>query len=256
MPICKLCGRERKKLVLHNPFYGVMANKGTRKIKICHACSLILQDHSTKRFTNVLQSEIWDHAPTDPMDALMRPMRRINYMVRYAGEVTANPESLSEHSYSVLLFAVQIAKLSNLTVDFERLVSIAMFHDVAEIMLGDIPTPLKTGELKKENLELEKQAINTLNNKWKIWTGGVNTYNHDDLTDIESRIVKLADLLSAVIYSAEEVYIGSHNLEDALKRTVQKMAKYVHHDWEKKVFKNALDHIDKTLGWGMEKFIV
>lgn len=246
MAICKLCNKE-KKLINHNPYYGILASQGKKRIKICKSCSLTLEEQSVKPLTKVLQSEVWSSPVTGTLDTLFRPLRRVSYMLRFAGEVTANPESLSEHHYYVLLMATQIAKIIDVPVNFERLVSIAMFHDIPEIVQGDIPTPLKTGELKKENAMIEKKALSLLNDKWKIWTGSVSEYDHDNVNDIESRIVKLADLLSSIVYCTEEIFLGSKNLEKALSRSVKKLSEFCFHDWEKEIFKAVVSYVQTTL---------
>jgi 5'-deoxynucleotidase len=249
--LCKLCKKDRR-LVLYSPYYGLHSDKVSKtkhKVKICNACAITLKNYATKRFTDVLQADVWDKKVTaNAIEAVLRPLRRINYMVRFGGEITANPESLAEHSYFVLLFATQIAKcMVKGTVDFERLVSIAMFHDTNEIILGDIPTPLKTGRVRKENGTLEKE-VQSMFDKMGLWTGGLDTYDYSVLSDTESRIVKCADYLSAIVYCVEEIYIGSNNLSDPLTLTVANFSRFVHHEWEKELLGIAISHIANTVG--------
>lgn len=249
MAKCKLCNNDRK-LILHNPFYGVLAEESKHRVRLCKPCSMILDELSTKKYTGVYQSELWDGKVKNAIDAMLRPMRRVNYMVRFAGEVTANPESLAEHSYFVVLFATQIAKtVVKEPVDFEKLVSQAMFHDSPEIMVGDVPTPMKSGNIKEENDELEAKAMDIFKNKWGMWTGDIEQYDYTNLDNIESRIVKCADYMSAIVYCAEEVYIGSKNLENALMRSLGSFIKFSKHDWEKEIVKQTVEYVKSTLGW-------
>jgi 5'-deoxynucleotidase len=166
----------------------------------------------------------------------------MNYMVRYGAEVTTNPESLAEHSFWVQIIAFQIAATYQLNVDYARLAWIAMFHDVAEIMTGDIPTPLKTSALKKEVDRLESTAID----KMQDWGLCVDTsYDKSDTADVESRIVKCADYISTIIYSAEEALIGSHSMQSVCNRSMRKFRKYVELDWEKELYRKILLMVDQ-----------
>lgn len=254
MSICKLCGKDRK-LVAHSPYYGIHSEKlkTKQKVKICNACAITLKNYGTKRFTDVLQKELWDLKIDNGIDAALRPLRRINYMVRFSGEVTANPESLAEHSYFVVLFATQIAKcVVREQVDFERLVSIAMFHDTNEIILGDIPTPLKNGAVRKENGQLEK-TVQSMFDEWGLWTGDLVNYDYKNLNDIESRIVKCADYLSAIVYCVEEIYIGSDNLSKPLTASLENFSSFVKHEWEKQLLAFAVRHVSSTVGLKHDK---
>jgi 5'-deoxynucleotidase len=167
----------------------------------------------------------------------------MNYMVRFGSEVNANPESLAEHSYMVLMLAIQIAKQYQLDIGFERLVSIAMLHDVSEIMTSDIPTPLKNTAVKKESDELENDAVDIIKDKWQLWIGDLESYNYKDLDNLESRIVKAADYISAIVYAVEEAYIGNKSMAVVRDRSMVNFRKWVRLDWEREIFYQLEDWI-------------
>jgi 5'-deoxynucleotidase YfbR-like HD superfamily hydrolase len=131
-----------------------------------------------------------------------------------------------------------------------------MYHDLPEIVQGDIPTPLKIGDVRKENAQLEKEAISIFKDKWKLWLGSVEEYDYSKLDDVESRIVKCADLLSCLVYCTEEIYLGSRNLEQALMRTLKKLVSFAHHDWERKLVKEAFHYVKEQLQWDVEKVLI
>jgi 5'-deoxynucleotidase len=240
MAICRLCQKDRD-LVDHSPFYGILANESDKKVRVCRICASKWEDNQTKPYTKLLENEIWSKEPQDGVEAVLTKLRRMNYMVRYGAEVTTNPESLAEHSFWVQMIAFQIAKTYNLEVDFARLAWLAMFHDVAEIMTGDVPTPLKNPGLKSEVDRLESIA----EERMLGWGLGFDlSYDKGNLDDVESRIVKCADHVSSIIYSAEEALIGSHSMGLVCDRAMTKFRKYVKLDWERELYQKILIMID------------
>jgi putative hydrolase of HD superfamily len=65
-------------------------------------------------------------------------------------------ESVAEHSYAVALISMILADRLELSIDRERLLKIALLHDLSEHMLGDIHAPATRmlGEEAKEAAEL------------------------------------------------------------------------------------------------------
>ena len=69
-------------------------------------------------------------------------------------------ESLSEHSYEVSVIAHAIAILGHKkfckNYDEKRIATAALFHDMSEILTGDLPTPVKyyNREIKTAELRL------------------------------------------------------------------------------------------------------
>ena len=222
-----------------------MANEGTHKVKVCRTCHTLLTQNSTKPFTEVLQTEIWQTPIDNAISAAFSPLRRISYMTRFSGEITGNPESLAEHSFSVLVTSVQINQHYQLGVDKGELVTTAAFHDIGEISSGDIPSPLKTKKLKKESDLLEDKAIDKMVNEWNVDLGGLKNYDYSDVNNTVSRIVKCADYISVVVYCVEEIYIGSKNLQTALNRALDKFSQFVYNDWEKDLYNRTLEHVKK-----------
>ncbi|MCK4410099.1 MAG: HD family hydrolase, partial [Candidatus Eisenbacteria sp.] len=67
-----------------------------------------------------------------------------------------NGESVAEHSYAVALIAMLVADRLDVDIDREKLLKIALLHDLPEHMLGDIHAPATRllGEDVKEAAEL------------------------------------------------------------------------------------------------------
>ena len=84
-----------------------------------------------------------------------------------------NPESVAEHSYSTSVMSMIISDLEGL--NSEKIIKMALLHDLAESVIGDI-TPdqiTKNEKINKENLAM-KQILKNLPNKiaepyFEIW---------------------------------------------------------------------------------------
>ena len=71
-----------------------------------------------------------------------------------------NPESVADHSYSLALLAMLIADLRGL--DAEKLIRMALLHDLAEAYVGDL-TPRQKRRIGRENArKLEQSLLATL----------------------------------------------------------------------------------------------
>ncbi len=77
-----------------------------------------------------------------------------------------SPESVAEHSYRTALIAMLIADEKKL--DSEKLIKMALLHDLEEAITGDMPTLKKVKydkeKLLKENLRKMNDALSSLSN--------------------------------------------------------------------------------------------
>ena len=77
----------------------------------------------------------------------------------------ANAESVAAHSFGVALCAMGIVDALRATgeeIDGEAVLRLALLHDAAEVVTGDIPGPAKTPALKEELLSIEAEALRRL----------------------------------------------------------------------------------------------
>ena len=107
----------------------------------------------------------------------------------------------------------------------ERIAVLAMFHDVTEIITGDMPTPIKyfAPEIKDAYKNVEKYAGNQL---VEILPKEMqNTYRNLILEQDEEKqywkYVKAADKLSALIKCEEELAMGNVDCAQAGKSTLE-----------------------------------
>ena len=154
---------------------------------------------------------------------------RMKYINRWALMRNTINENISEHSLEVAFIAHVLALIRNKrfggNVSPERCALLAMYHDVTEIITGDLPTPIKSysHEIKGAYDEIEQKAKNTL-----------VSYLPDDLKeDFEPlfcktpqeeeawTLVKAADKLSALIKCLEERQMGNTDFASAEKSTLE-----------------------------------
>lgn len=158
---------------------------------------------------------------TYPFNALVS---RMKYICRWSLMHAARPETLSEHTAETAILAhtlCLIAKeVTGTPVRPETVAVAALYHDAPEIMTGDMPTPVK---YKNERLrsaykaleeESARQMADLLPPALRPEMTGYLTGRC--LSEVEKRILKAADRLSALIKCTEEVQAGNREFASAL----------------------------------------
>ena len=113
----------------------------------------------------------------------------------------ADPESVAEHCHRVALLALLLAPRSTPPLDVPRCVSLALVHDLAEALVGDI-TPYD-GVSADEKRRRESQAMEQL----AALAGDASLLTlwreYDAASSPEARFVKELDKLETVLQAAE-----------------------------------------------------
>ncbi len=152
-------------------------------------------------------------------------LSRMKYIFRWPLMRNTRSENIGEHSYEVAVVAHALALLHNKrfggSVNVERCVLLAMYHDTTEILTGDLPTPVKYDNpaILQAYRSVEQAAAERLLEQLPIdlqeeyrpllWQA--------DADEEERRIVKAADKLSALIKCIEEVKQGNNEFKQAKK---------------------------------------
>lgn len=136
------------------------------------------------------------------------------------------PENDMEHSMQTALIAHGLAVIGNTRyqrqADERQVVMLAMYHDVSEVITGDLPTPVKykTPEIQDAYHALEKHAQKQL---LELLPDDLRPsfapYVMPDEEKVEWRIVKAADRLSAYLKCIEEEKTGNRDFAQA-KQTI------------------------------------
>ena len=155
--------------------------------------------------------------------ALMGRMRNIT---RWGLMRNTFSENLTEHSYmtAVLAHALALIRRDILKLegpDPDRCAVAAMYHDVSEILTGDLPTPVKyyNPDIKAAYKQVERIAGNRVLDMLPQELR--SCYEHDVLEDDQAvkPIVKAADKLSAHIKCLEEQKTGNTEFDFAAQQT-------------------------------------
>lgn len=137
------------------------------------------------------------------------------------------PENVQEHSQQVAAIAYGLAVIKNRLykgkLDANRIATLGVFHDVAEVISGDLPTPVKyfNKKTKKGFDEIEKFASERL---FEMLPGKLKgTFKPILFKQKDEELwkyVKYADIICNYIKCLEELKMGNREFEKAY-RTVK-----------------------------------
>lgn len=131
----------------------------------------------------------------------------------------ADAESIAEHCFRMALLSMVIADLlvqEGQSVNVEKVMRIALLHDVAEAKISDIPYPAMTYIPEDIKEAGEREAIRDLT---KGFGALGETYTalwreFEESSTLEGRIVRAADKLELMIQAYEYQKIGYQSLGD------------------------------------------
>lgn len=118
---------------------------------------------------------------------------RAQYVQRWHIVNTTRPQSVAEHSFNVALITEEIMSLLGRGALYERAMIYAIHHDIPEVILGDIPTPVKAildvdkSKYEQISIELDPKSVTA--------------------NDAIRMMVKLADHADAIIF------LGQHGAD-------------------------------------------
>jgi putative hydrolase of HD superfamily len=147
-----------------------------------------------------------DASPAPADDALLRFFHlagRLKETPRagWALRGIADPESVAEHSHRVALLALVLAPRAEPPLDAARCVAMALMHDLAEALIGDV-TPFD-GVDAEEKRRREEEAMRSLaalagdDSLLALWA------EYDAVSTPEARFVKELDRLETVLQASE-----------------------------------------------------
>ncbi len=158
-------------------------------------------------------------------------INRMKYIKRWSLMRSVKEENIMEHTQQVAVIAHALALINNKvfggTANEKACVLLAQYHEVGEVITGDLPTPIKyfNPEIKSAYKDLEKNAceriLNMLPEELK---GEYSQYILPDEKSYEYKLVKGADRLSAYLKCVEEVKLGNSEFKKA-KSSIEKELK-------------------------------
>ena len=149
--------------------------------------------------------------------ALLFQMKNI---ARWGLMYNTRGENLSEHSMECAVLAHALALIGNRhfgkKVDSNRILAAALFHDMNEVLTGDLPTPVKyyNESIKDSYKEIERISLDKMLSLLDEETGEVYASLHK-LSPEEKSLVKGADKLCAYIKCLQELERGNREFTSA-----------------------------------------
>lgn len=148
-------------------------------------------------------------------------IHRMSHVYRYSSVPVIRRENVAEHSWYVAFYSyligVDLVK-QGIKVDFGKLLSRALIHDLDESMTGDFLRYVKYGhpDLKKALDEVSVSMIEKMGDELGVpdiqspWA----TAKEDD---VEGHIIEVVDLARVASYVWEEVQSGNMHVAPILK---------------------------------------
>ena len=158
-------------------------------------------------------------------------LSRMKFIHRWGLMRNTQVENIQEHSLQVALIAHALAIIRNRLfkgdLDPERVMALAVFHEVSEVITGDFPSPLKyfNPEISRAYSEIEQVARRKL---WQMIPAQLQEDYRSVLFRREADaagwdVVKAADKISAYTKCLEELKAGNQEFakaKDSIEREI------------------------------------
>ncbi|MCX7102618.1 MAG: 5'-deoxynucleotidase [Methylobacter sp.] len=150
-------------------------------------------------------------------------LSRLRWIKRWGLKRNAYDENVMEHSWEVSVIAHTLALIKNHyyegQVDANAIATAALYHDITEVITGDLPTPIKyhSPEISAAYKRIEHQAeielLALLPNELKA--DFKKLIDHDEIPLEHLQIIKAADKISAYLKCQSELKAGNLEFETA-----------------------------------------
>lgn len=158
---------------------------------------------------------------------------RMKFINRWALMRNTVSENISEHSNDVAVIAHALAVIKNVRfggeLNAERAAFLGLYHDMTEIITGDMPTPVKyhSEDMREAFQQVEDKAGRKL---LSMLPEDIAEYYESAFFKAEGdeylwKIVKAADKISALIKCIEEKNAGNNEFGKALESTRESIEK-------------------------------
>lgn len=158
-------------------------------------------------------------------------LNRMKYIRRWSLMRSVREENIMEHSQQVAVISHALGLITNKkfggNVDINKIVLLAQYHEVGEVITGDLPTPIKyfNTEIKCAYKDLEKGASEKILKMLPdFMQESYREYILPDTNSEEYKLVKFADRLSAYLKCIEEIKAGNSEFKKA-KTSIEKELK-------------------------------
>ena len=153
-------------------------------------------------------------------------LSRLRWIKRWGLKRNAHEENVMEHSWEVSVIAHTLALIKNRyyggNVDANAIAAAALYHDITEVITGDLPTPIKyhSDEISSAYKQIEKQAEKELLNLLpaELLADFQALIQHEQMPPEHVQIIKAADKISAYLKCQGELKAGNAEFETAAEQ--------------------------------------
>lgn len=160
-------------------------------------------------------------------------LNRMKYIERWGLMHNTQTENDLEHTMQVVFLSHAMAEIANVrfkaNVDVGKISLIAAYHDISEVITGDLATPVKYAnpEIKDAFHNVEDIAVEKLQRMLPAdLQENYDPYLKPDTESREYKIVKAADKVSAYIKCVEELKFGNTEFtkaKDSIKKQLEEI---------------------------------
>lgn len=158
---------------------------------------------------------------------------RTKYLDRWGTLISREKESLNDHLLDTARIAHLLVLIKNKkyggNLNADRSATLAMYHDLTEIVTDDMPTPVKykVPQMKplynKLDDQVTKELLSLLPEDFR--EDFYSILNREPDEQELWKLVKAADTMSALIKCLREKSLGNHNFDNAYKSLEEKLLK-------------------------------
>ncbi|MSP27025.1 MAG: 5'-deoxynucleotidase [Methylococcales bacterium] len=159
-------------------------------------------------------------------------LSRLRWIKRWGLKRNAHEENVMEHSWEVSVIAHTLALIKNRyyggDVDANAVATAALYHDITEVITGDLPTPIKyhSPEINAAYKQIEQRAEFELLALLpeKLQADFRVLIQHDQIPAAHLELIKAADKISAYLKCQAELKAGNQEFETASEQIALKIA--------------------------------
>ena len=159
-------------------------------------------------------------------------LSRLRWIKRWGLKRNAHDENVMEHSWEVSVIAHTLALIKNRyyggNIDANAVATAALYHDISEVITGDLPTPIKyhSSEIHAAYKQIEQRAeLELLALLPEALQADFRPLiQHDLIPEQHSQIIKAADKISAKLKCQTELKAGNSEFETAAEHLALKIS--------------------------------
>jgi 5'-deoxynucleotidase len=157
-------------------------------------------------------------------------LTRLRWIKRWGLMRNAYHENVMEHSWEVATIAHTLALIKNRyfegSIDANAVATAALYHDVTEVITGDLPTPIKyhSTAIKEAYKSIEHQAANELLRLLpKELQNDFQPLVSASQNNEQQTLIKMADKISAYLKCKAELHAGNQEFNTAAESLFKKI---------------------------------